>query len=87
MERKAQGAIEYLLIIGAAILVVAVVVIALTGITSAGQDQVDTNAIGDATESLQCTKDINYLGECSSLDPPAGCACCTKYSAQITACP
>ncbi len=32
MENKAQGAIEYLLIIGAAIIVVAIVIIMMTGI-------------------------------------------------------
>lgn len=37
MEEKAQGAIEYLLIIGAAILVVAVVIIALTGVLSSSK--------------------------------------------------
>ncbi|MCX6803671.1 MAG: class III signal peptide [Candidatus Diapherotrites archaeon] len=31
MEEKAQGAIDYLLIIGAAILVVAIVILAITG--------------------------------------------------------
>jgi cell division protein FtsL len=40
MEQKAQGAIEYLLIIGAAILVVAIVIIAITAITSSGKSQV-----------------------------------------------
>ncbi len=37
---QAQGAIEYLLIIGAAILVVAIVIIAVTGALSTGQTQV-----------------------------------------------
>jgi hypothetical protein len=37
MEERAQGAIEYLLIIGAAILVVAVVVVALTGVLQGGK--------------------------------------------------
>ncbi len=39
MEQKAQGAIEYLLIIGAAILVVAIVILAVTGVLGGGQDQ------------------------------------------------
>ena len=37
MEERAQGAIEYLLIIGAAILVVAVVIVALTGVLQSGK--------------------------------------------------
>ncbi len=39
MEEKAQGAIEYLLIIGAAIVVVVVVIVALTGTMTAGKQQ------------------------------------------------
>ena len=38
-SRRGQGAIEYLLIIGAAILVVAIVTIAITTIISQGQEQ------------------------------------------------
>jgi len=38
----AQGAIEYLLIIGAAIIVVAIVILALTGVLQQGQSQEDT---------------------------------------------
>lgn len=38
MDRTGQGAIEYLLIIGAAILVVAVVIIALVSVTSGATD-------------------------------------------------
>ena len=38
MEQKAQGAIEYLLIIGAAILVVAIVIVALTTMMTTGKD-------------------------------------------------
>ncbi|MEK6968618.1 MAG: hypothetical protein AABX51_08395 [Nanoarchaeota archaeon] len=39
MKYKAQGAIEYLLIIGAAILVVAIVILAVTGVLGGGKDQ------------------------------------------------
>ena len=41
MEEKAQGAIEYLLIIAAAILVVSIVILAVTGALGSGQDQGD----------------------------------------------
>jgi|GEM_PF-1725428 len=40
-EQRAQGAIEYLLIIGAAIVVVAVVIAALTGTMTEGRSQGD----------------------------------------------
>ena len=42
MVTKGQGAIEYLLIIGAAILVIAIVIIAVSGVLSLGRD--DTNS-------------------------------------------
>ena len=78
MEQKAQGAIEYLLIIGAAILVVAIVIIAITSVVGTGKTQVgDTNQIN----SLQCTKDINYLGNvatktgCGTTGNDANCIC------------
>lgn len=54
MEQKAQGAIEYLLIIGAAILVVAIVIIALSGVlTGATEEQGDMNDLNDAKEQLK----------------------------------
>jgi uncharacterized protein (UPF0333 family) len=39
MEEKAQGAIEYLLIIGAAVLVVAIVISVMVGMVSTGGSQ------------------------------------------------
>lgn len=55
MEQKAQGAIEYLLIIGAAILVVAIVIIALSGVlTSAKNDQ---NSMGDVNDAKDIMKE------------------------------
>jgi hypothetical protein len=49
----AQGAIEYLLIIGAAILVVAVVVISLSGVTGAGTGQIDEQDVQATTNPLE----------------------------------
>jgi len=57
MEEKAQGAIEYLLIIGAAILVVAVVVVALTGVLTSGKNA-STKTTSDYNDEL---KDMNKL--------------------------
>lgn len=52
---QAQGAIEYLLIIAAAILVVAIVILAVTGALSGGQDQAGFSEIAkdDAFNSLK----------------------------------
>jgi uncharacterized protein (UPF0333 family) len=78
MDMRGQGAIEYLLIIGAAILVIAVVIIALTSVTTAAGDSTDTNTVNDALDPLcvsQCTAygtdyDLNTDGFCvNSSDP------------------
>ncbi|MDD3083953.1 MAG: hypothetical protein PHP82_02945 [Candidatus ainarchaeum sp.] len=52
-----QGAIEYLLIIGAAILVVSIVVIAIVGVTSTGTEGADEEAVTSATLILKCQND------------------------------
>jgi len=57
MEQKAQGAIEYLLIIGAAILVVAIVIVAMTGIVGSGK----TSGTQGATDYNSKLKDLNGL--------------------------
>lgn len=46
-NKKGQGAIEYLLIIGAAILVVAVVIVAITGVLGAGKANANDSVILD----------------------------------------
>ena len=53
METKAQGAIEYLLVIGAVILVVAVVIIALSGVLSNTKQQTDSNDYNDSLTVLR----------------------------------
>ena len=61
MEEKEQGAIEYLLIIGAAILVVAIVIIALSGVlTGATEEQSDMNDLNKARQDLRT--DFNLDG-------------------------
>ena len=57
MEEKAQGAIEYLLIIAAAILVVAIVILAVTGALSGGLGQGD-QAVTDQNDAFN---DLNSL--------------------------
>ncbi len=55
MEQKAQGAIEYLLIIGAAILVVAIVIIALSGVLTGAK--ADQNGMSDVNTAKNTLKD------------------------------
>ncbi len=54
-NKKAQGAIEYLLIIGSAILVVAVVIIALVGLGAPA-----TEGVSEEKENLQNLKTEEY---------------------------
>jgi hypothetical protein len=68
MQTKAQGAIEYLLIIGAAILVVALVIIALTSVTTTGTQSVgedDAKNVLTPLEKLNTTELIlnNYVSD------------------------
>jgi hypothetical protein len=52
-KNNAQGAIEYLLIIGAAILVVAVVIIALTSVTGSGANSIEDGQVSTNFDQLE----------------------------------
>jgi hypothetical protein len=62
MEKNAQGAIEYLLIIGAAILIVAVVIIALVSVAGTATDRTDEGEVDQATLIMQCQAECIKLG-------------------------
>jgi len=82
MDMKGQGAIEYLLIIAAAILVVAIVILALTGALGSGQDQ-STQAITDQNtqqNQLRCMNDCNALG----TDKTAPGSCYVLFSTECS---
>ena len=84
MEQKAQGAIEYLLIIGAAILVVAIVIIAVTSVLQQGQTQ-GTQGANDQNvqnQKLQCMSDANALGGSGTTYN-----CCTTFPKINAKCP
>ena len=78
MDNKGQGAIEYLLIIAAAILVVAIVILALTGALGSGQDQAGQSVTDQNAQQnvLKCNFDCNSLdnncaksGSCAIVAP------------------
>jgi hypothetical protein len=52
MKQNAQGAIEYLLIIGAAILVIALVIIALTSVTKSGTENAEVTGVTSPLKEL-----------------------------------
>jgi len=60
MNNKGQGAIEYLLIITAAILVVAIVILAITGALGGGQEQTNTSLVSLQTGYSQLEIILNY---------------------------
>ncbi|MFA5931167.1 MAG: immunoglobulin-like domain-containing protein [archaeon] len=62
MQNKAQGAIEYLLIIGTAILVVAIVIITMTTITSTGKTTVGTE-IKDQNSAINVLQQMANEGK------------------------
>ena len=91
MDQKAQGAIEYLLIIGAAILVVAIVIVAITSVVGSNK----TVSTGDqvrASNTLKCTSNMTSLGGTCTVDGAgdyaATCNCCgadtTNYPVDVT---
>jgi hypothetical protein len=88
MEEKAQGAIEYLLIIGAAILVVAIVIIAITSVMGGGQKGLNEGLTAEqkASNTGRCQLDITVLGDvdadpivCATTNATtkAECKCCS----------
>ena len=66
-NRKAQGALEYLLMIGAAILVVAIVIIGISGIITSTNDQ---NTSSEYNNQLQGLKGLLNLSEDPKQNEP-----------------
>jgi hypothetical protein len=58
----AQGAIEYLLIIGASILVVSIVIISIVGVTATGAEGTTEEAVSDTSRILECQRDCIKIG-------------------------
>jgi len=59
MNTKGQGALEYLLLIGGAVLVAVIVITLLLQITTQGQD--DTNATMEASSQRICKERLTTL--------------------------
>ena len=59
MNKKGQGALEYLLLIGGAVLVAVIVITLLLQITSQGE--ADTIATANAAALLQCDARLNAV--------------------------
>ena len=82
MDRKGQGSLEYLLIIGGAVLVAAVVLAIVTNLTTGGGNKINIerlNAICASQPQTQCALvDPDGLG----ASVPASC----RWSATLTRC-
>ena len=73
MDRKGQGALEYLLLIGGAVLVAVIVITLLLGI--ADQGQTDTQATADAGSQAICESRLRTLCDATSTDALITSAC------------
>jgi len=68
MNTKGQGALEYLLLIGGAILVAAIVIALIVGLPSAA---------GNPADKTLCVNQANFVS-CGAADPSGGVCCPLK---------
>ena len=66
MEKKAQGALEYLLLIGGAVLVAAIVIALITGTTSGQKDPRAMAKCAILTSCTTCVADAEW--DCVAID-------------------
>ena len=69
MLRRGQGAIEYLLILGAAVIIAIVVIVAMTGILGENEQQTSQVAAKNLVR-LKCVEDCSYTitsDECTAM--------------------
>ncbi len=87
MEEKAQGAIEYLLIIGAAVIIAVIVIALMMGLAQQGTGAADDAGIDETFVSLQCQKDCCFSNDAMT----AANKTCVDYSScvagDLTNCP
>ena len=83
MKIKGQGALEYLLLIGGAILIAAIVLSIMSGLGGQGQEQTQQAAL-----EAFCTQ-IGNEGNCNGTDPSGGdgsvytCTWCKTSSSEV----
>jgi Flp pilus assembly pilin Flp len=67
MDEKGQGAIEYLLIIGAAVIIAVIVIALMMTLSQQGTTAADEAGLEDTYEEAQCQSNCDYLeGEASN---------------------
>ena len=70
MEKRAQGAIEYLLIIGAAVIIAVIVIAVMMGLSTTGTEgaaEASEGVEGQYDEALDI-RDCELLDDCTSTD-------------------
>jgi len=72
---KGQGAIEYLLIIGAAVIIAVIVITLMVSFAGQGQQAAEGADVGGALEEGQCLNDCTFLGSNNGM----GDSCEEKY--------
>ena len=92
METKAQGAIEYLLIIGAAVIIAVIVIALMMGLAGQGTEATEEAGVGSAFEQAQCQANCEYessematAGE-TCEDRYSGAGLCVDYNACLADC-
>lgn len=70
MEKMAQGSIEYLLIIGAAILVAVVVLVIVSGVGNAVGEQTALNAASGLCRQQNCVGTVTLNNQTYDCEPP-----------------
>ena len=76
MDSKGQGAIEYLLIIGAAVIIAVIVIALMMTLSQQGTGAAEEAGLEDVFEKAQCQKDCGFLG----INTDTGTSCYEKYT-------
>jgi hypothetical protein len=76
MDSKGQGAIEYLLIIGAVVIIAVIVIAVMMSLSQQGTTAAEDAGLEDTFEKAQCQKDCGFLG----ANAGTGESCYEKYT-------
>ncbi len=81
METKAQGAIEYLLIIGAAVIIAVIVIALMMGLAGQGTEATEEAGLGNEFEKAQCQANCTYQSSEMKTAADTQDSCDERYSA------
>jgi uncharacterized protein (UPF0333 family) len=76
-RKRAQGALDYLLITGAVMLVAAIVITAMTGVSGEGKKGTNSSEYSTSKDILRCNLDIAALGLDGTISN--NYVCCNRF--------